>query len=197
MAAGHMMEQRWFAGVHANVGGGYANDGLANNTFHWILKGAEDLGLVLDHSFIAHYKPSAADTMYESYSIIYATLDVIRLRVGDGRRSIPANACIDRTAIDRINTAPQHLGRKGERPTQAYRPENLIEFLAKQPDLAAYLRNIGLEKGLESLPADVRQRIVELKELASAWAVDCRSAIPKLTKTNAGTELVETAESRR
>src|SRR2546422_608119 len=42
------MEQRWFAGVHSNVGGGYVNDGLANIAFHWILEGAVGQGLKID-----------------------------------------------------------------------------------------------------------------------------------------------------
>lgn len=38
-------EQRWFAGAHGNVGGGYANDVLAQLPFRWLLRKAEGLGL--------------------------------------------------------------------------------------------------------------------------------------------------------
>ena len=37
--------QVWFAGVHANVGGGYADDGLAHVPLIWILCEAKRLGL--------------------------------------------------------------------------------------------------------------------------------------------------------
>lgn len=39
--------QVWFAGVHANVGGGYPDDSLAGVPFQWILTQAQAAGLVL------------------------------------------------------------------------------------------------------------------------------------------------------
>ena len=38
-------EQRWFAGAHGNIGGGYANDVLAQLPFRWLLLKATRLGL--------------------------------------------------------------------------------------------------------------------------------------------------------
>jgi uncharacterized protein (DUF2235 family) len=37
--------QVWFAGVHANVGGGYPDDGLAYRTLQWMMDEAEQCGL--------------------------------------------------------------------------------------------------------------------------------------------------------
>ena len=37
--------QVWFSGVHSNVGGGYADDALANVSLHWMMKEAEREGL--------------------------------------------------------------------------------------------------------------------------------------------------------
>src|SRR5262249_36234323 len=39
------MQQVWFAGVHANVGGGYPKDGLAYISLHWMVSKAGELGL--------------------------------------------------------------------------------------------------------------------------------------------------------
>ncbi|MDQ6609749.1 MAG: DUF2235 domain-containing protein, partial [Bacteroidota bacterium] len=39
------MEQRWFAGVHSNVGGGYADSALSNITLKWLMEKAEAVGL--------------------------------------------------------------------------------------------------------------------------------------------------------
>jgi uncharacterized protein (DUF2235 family) len=39
------VEQRWFAGAHANVGGGYANDVLAQLPLKWIMEKAKQHGL--------------------------------------------------------------------------------------------------------------------------------------------------------
>ncbi|MBX9825349.1 MAG: DUF2235 domain-containing protein [Xanthobacteraceae bacterium] len=40
------VEQRWFAGAHANVGGGYASDLLAQVPLRWLMKNASRHGLV-------------------------------------------------------------------------------------------------------------------------------------------------------
>ena len=39
------IEQVWFAGMHANVGGGYPDDALAQIPLYWIMKEAERCGL--------------------------------------------------------------------------------------------------------------------------------------------------------
>jgi uncharacterized protein (DUF2235 family) len=40
------VEQRWFVGAHANVGGGYASDPLAQRPLKWLMDKAAGLGLV-------------------------------------------------------------------------------------------------------------------------------------------------------
>ena len=47
-----VLEQAWFPGVHSNVGGGYAPDGLANEALHWIAGKAQALGLAVDDDFL-------------------------------------------------------------------------------------------------------------------------------------------------
>jgi uncharacterized protein (DUF2235 family) len=42
------IQQVWFAGVHANVGGGYPDDGLAFTTLKWMMDEAEACGLRYD-----------------------------------------------------------------------------------------------------------------------------------------------------
>ena len=53
-------EQRWFAGAHGNIGGGYANDVLAQIPFLWLLKKASDLGLAFREEAELDGKLSAA-----------------------------------------------------------------------------------------------------------------------------------------
>jgi hypothetical protein len=43
----HRLNQIWFAGVHADVGGGYPDDGLANVTLQWMMDEAVNSGLRL------------------------------------------------------------------------------------------------------------------------------------------------------
>ena len=46
--AGQTVEQVWFPGVHADIGGGYKERGLANITLRWILNKAVACGMKLD-----------------------------------------------------------------------------------------------------------------------------------------------------
>src|SRR5690606_10875620 len=39
------ISQVWFAGMHANVGGGYPQDGLAYESLRWVANAAETRGL--------------------------------------------------------------------------------------------------------------------------------------------------------
>jgi uncharacterized protein (DUF2235 family) len=39
------LSQVWFSGVHANVGGGYPDDSLANVSLSWMMAEAADYGL--------------------------------------------------------------------------------------------------------------------------------------------------------
>ncbi len=47
------MKQVWFSGVHTDVGGGYAEDDLANISLRWMLREATEKGLLI-------YEPSPA-----------------------------------------------------------------------------------------------------------------------------------------
>ena len=46
-ASGTCIRQVWFAGMHANVGGGYPRDGLAYVSLNWMIGNAERRGLIL------------------------------------------------------------------------------------------------------------------------------------------------------
>jgi uncharacterized protein (DUF2235 family) len=166
------LEQRWFAGVHSNVGGGYVDDGLANLALQWMLKQAESKGLVIDRTFLANYRGYAQDRLYRSESLFYRCFDAIRLRAGRGRRSLlgwphAAGLTLDASVIWRIQSDPREE-RKGH-PGQlqhpalrnAYRPNNALRFLASQANLDAFLKSIGIDP--PKLPADVTQRVEALR----------------------------------
>ena len=64
---GHV-EQVWFAGVHANVGGGYARSGLSDVSLDWMMTQAERHGLVFFDDGRQQVRDSANchDTLYDS-----------------------------------------------------------------------------------------------------------------------------------
>ena len=64
------VEQVWFAGVHANVGGGYPKQGMSLITIDWMIGKAEKAGLrflARDRDFYREHK-SVDDKLYDSRS---------------------------------------------------------------------------------------------------------------------------------
>jgi uncharacterized protein (DUF2235 family) len=165
------LEQRWFAGVHSNIGGGYVNDGLANLAFQWMIRQATALGLVTDPVFAQHYRGYAMDRLYRSETLSYRVLDRIRRRAGRGERSLTdhptsAHLILDPSVIWRIQADP-----KATKPTDPtallhtslrdrYRPDNVLRHLVCQQPLAQYLTSIGVNN--TTLPGDVVKRLREL-----------------------------------
>lgn len=71
------VEQRWFVGAHANVGGGYPNDPLHTRPLRWMQDAAETAGLALrgkaevgaqDH--LASINDSFKEFMYGAYRLV-------------------------------------------------------------------------------------------------------------------------------
>ncbi|HKR63472.1 MAG TPA: DUF2235 domain-containing protein [Thermoanaerobaculia bacterium] len=136
------MQQRWFPGVHSNIGGGLKTDGLANIALQWILDGAKEEGLKLDDTFLAHYEPHPEAEIYESWTTKFKMLETVLLRRGKGRRPISgANADLHDSVIEKM------------RIDAKYRPDNAIEFLATQANVAKY----------GAIPADVQQEMAKVR----------------------------------
>lgn len=170
------VEQRWFAGVHSNIGGGYVHDGLANLAFRWIFKAAEARGLAVDHQFLKFYPGYPFDRLYRSESLLYRLLDRLRRRYGHGRRALTgmpaaANLALDPSVIYRMRADPKAVKPGGgpadllyPRMLQPYRPRNVIAFLACQPDLDEYLRALVPDEERRRLPDDVLPQIEALRK---------------------------------
>ena len=111
------LEQAWFAGVHSNVGGSSAPDGLANEALHWIVEKAEGAGLAVDSKFLAHYKPCFNSPMQDSMTTMYRALGEYVRPIG---KQVADGGEIHQSAIDRRNL-----------PECAYDPVNLKECLGR------------------------------------------------------------------
>jgi uncharacterized protein (DUF2235 family) len=80
------VEQSWFIGAHANVGGGYPDDPLAKISFQWMQEKAESAGLRLRKEIAPAdaFLADPADSFRKSFGGWYALLSGI-FRKGDGR----------------------------------------------------------------------------------------------------------------
>jgi uncharacterized protein (DUF2235 family) len=166
---GQTMEQRWFAGVHSNVGGGYGRDGLANVALRWIVEGVEKQ-LDLDGDYLHYYFSAnhcgSFGSLYNSSTAGFRIGDAIRR--GDGTRKLTgwpdsANLQLDATVIERMNRSEADLknGADEDAITTLYRPRNVIEFLASFSDAERekYLQAIQAPP----LPDDVKRAIAALR----------------------------------
>lgn len=133
-AGGRDVEQRWFAGVHSNIGGGLSEDGLANCALRWLVDEAEKFGLAVERDFLGFYGESAFGRA-SSKTAMYKTVDfALRgLRGFKGERNLEdaTQAVIDPSVFDRLNIDPDHLP---ETMDEAYRPRNLLRYLALHPE---------------------------------------------------------------
>ena len=138
------VEQRWFVGAHANVGGGYASDLLAQIPLRWIMKKASLHGLTfrndvdIDGDVVtAPITDSYKEFAYGAYSTIY---NPFFRKIGgdpeirdDGTHG-NVNETIDHSVFERWRAVPD------------YRPPNLSEW--------ANRKKVDPEKLTNSVRAD-------------------------------------------
>ena len=105
------LEQAWFAGVHSNIGGGYAPDGLANEALHWIVEKAKMFGLEFDDSYLTYFRPCFNSVLNDSMTAMYKLMgkNVRKLgqNIGDGE--VIHQSAIDRKNLASCNYSPDNL----------------------------------------------------------------------------------------
>jgi hypothetical protein len=139
------LQQRWFAGVHSNVGGGLRWDGLANCALRWIAEEATAVGLAMREDFLGFYQeaPQAvASEKSTGFKIADTIFRPIRGFHGIRNPGKPAGMTLDQSVFDRLNFKPKQSPSGPSQPpemTIPYRPENLLKFLAEHPELDSKL----------------------------------------------------------
>jgi uncharacterized protein (DUF2235 family) len=74
-----VLEQVWFSGVHADVGGGYPETGLSDVTLRWMLDKAEVEGnLAYDDTPLLKFRPDPLAKGHDSFGAFYKVLDWFR-----------------------------------------------------------------------------------------------------------------------
>jgi len=61
-------EQRWFPGVHCNIGGGYEDKGLSDRALHWMIEKAEGAGLEFNKDHLTTIHSSSKGALRNSYT---------------------------------------------------------------------------------------------------------------------------------
>ncbi|MDX1956939.1 MAG: DUF2235 domain-containing protein [Leptospiraceae bacterium] len=121
---GQKVEQRWFVGVHANIGGGISDRELSDISLEWMLSKAKEVGLGLDNF---------SDTLSSNHlgkiahaHFLFSLFDkkeprVIGFTFDEHTKSdiIDKNQTLDPSVTLRFQNDPN------------YRPTNLIEYISK------------------------------------------------------------------
>jgi uncharacterized protein (DUF2235 family) len=124
------VEQRWFVGAHANVGGGYPDDLLAQRPLKWLMEKAKARGLLFkDVPDVAtdqegKVKNSFIEMAYGTYALLHLFLPFHR-RIGQATIGHGAKTTyVVNETIDESVFARWHVDRK-------YRPRNLKKWAAR------------------------------------------------------------------
>jgi uncharacterized protein (DUF2235 family) len=135
-AAGQVLEQVWFAGAHADVGGGYPAParGLANVTLRWMVnRVSEHCGLELDLRPLLKREAVRGDcVVHDSTGALYRLANRTGLmepftRTVDGGLSDDGLRDAERVVTERLHPSLETLAGPGS----AYRPANLADFRAR------------------------------------------------------------------
>lgn len=122
------VEQRWFIGAHANVGGGYGSEDLLPDIpLKWMMEKATDAGLKLDDFTAADdaWKSKPRDSYKEFLKGLYAWFRKIRVS-GDGRYSRNFNKGMNGKLAVKV-TVDESVWMRWKDPEFNYRPSTLAD----------------------------------------------------------------------
>ena len=133
------VEQRWFVGAHANAGGGYPSDLLAQIPLRWMMKKASSHGLAFKNdvdldgdALKAGISDSYREFMYGAYSKFsrryYRPIGEAPREDDDGTHT-NVNETIDASVFDRY------------RADTGYRPPNMVEWAKRYQVAPTELRS--------------------------------------------------------
>jgi uncharacterized protein (DUF2235 family) len=109
------LEQRWFIGVHCNVGGGYIDTKLSDITLQWMGEKAKDVGLEFDdfqklnapnYTFSPHYNGELRNSrslIYRIFPAIKRTYHLANNRKDANGELLLTNESIDESVTARVN----------------------------------------------------------------------------------------------
>lgn len=103
-----VLEQRWFTGVHSNVGGGYADCGLSNIALRWLKEKAEATGLCFNDNAI-NDEDDDKGVLRNSYTPLYRLWPPRYRQILLHKNN---NQVIDKSAWQRFNNAEKKYAPK-------------------------------------------------------------------------------------
>jgi uncharacterized protein (DUF2235 family) len=120
-AKDQILEQIWFAGVHSNIGGGYATTGLSDIALEWMCEKVRPCGLDLED---IKTNPDPLHKSEESWTGFYKLLPPHHRPIAEPHPdNWPTNESVHPSVCLRYKNDP------------SYRPKNLEDFFVRFPAL--------------------------------------------------------------
>ena len=117
------VEQRWFSGVHCEVGGGYHEEQLSDLPLLWMIHKAQFADLIIDldmavtnNNFPIFLSPDVCGTPHDSMTFIHKFSPAIIRRIGQNNSF---NECIDASVLERM------------RKVEGYNPPNIKKAIER------------------------------------------------------------------
>jgi uncharacterized protein (DUF2235 family) len=107
------VEQRWFSGVHCNIGGGYEDKGLSDGALLWMIEKAAGVGLEFDRGRLSLIHPVATALLRNSYTPAFWFWHKVWRAIKPGNK---VNEVFDESVQIRLTK------------DETYRPKNLKAF---------------------------------------------------------------------
>ena len=105
--ANTQIDEVWFSGCHTNVGGGYSDTNLSNIALIWVLKAAQDAGMLIDLRGLPEFDWNRSHTgaRRDSYAEFYSELGLVgaiarTLKLKRGQRVIQSGQRIHKSVIE-------------------------------------------------------------------------------------------------
>lgn len=144
-APGQSLAQRWFPGVHTQVGGGREKGGLENAALEWMIAEAKAAGLVFDDDYLEHFGPFVQHEPIGKTARAFRWIDTLRGRRGRGVRPLDrgpqAGVTVDSSALKLLLVDP------------SYRPPNLLDYLAAHPEAVEVLEKVEEREAVAGIVA--------------------------------------------
>jgi uncharacterized protein (DUF2235 family) len=131
-------EEKWFPGVHSNIGGGYENSGLSDCSLKWMAQRANKHGLNLDLDFTRisepRYNPDVTQSIANSQTAYYRVTTILL-------KKLPS--LIARFLLLSSDGEDEKIRLNGDYIRSIDERGNILEALSQYPKIDAYQGNIS------------------------------------------------------
>ncbi len=106
---GQRVQQKWFAGVHCDVGGGLRDTSLSDLALIWMLERAGECGLALDREYLESRSPAFDGRLHRSRPGFWQVLPSYTRPIGRNGNESVSDSALSRFRTTRIDYASRNL----------------------------------------------------------------------------------------